>query len=113
MRLVEGDITALRAVGVGSDFRFVWDFGTVHGLTQTQREAVGREVSAVTADDATMLMYAWAPGRRGPLPRGASRGDIEAAFPGWKVISEDAFDASGLPGPLRSVDERFYRLRRD
>ncbi len=113
VRLVEGDITALRAVGVGSDFRFVWDFGTVHGLTQTQREAVGREVSAVTADDATMLMYAWAPGRRGPLPRGASRADIEAAFPGWKVINEDAFDASGLPGPLKSVDERFYRLRRD
>ncbi len=113
VRLVEGDITALRAVGVSSDFRFVWDFGTVHGLTQTQQEAVGREVSAVTADDATMLMLAWAPGRRGPLPRGASRGDIEAAFPGWKVISEDAFDAFGLPGPLGSVDQRFYRLRRD
>ena len=113
VRFVEGDITALRAVGVGSGFRFVWDFGTVHGLTQKQREAVGREVSAVTADDATMLMMAWPPGRRGPLPRGASRGDIEAAFPGWKVISEDAFDAFGLPGPLGSVDQTFYRLRRD
>ncbi len=112
VRFVEGDITALRAVGVGSGFRFVWDFGTVHGLTQTQREAVGREVSAVTADDATMLMMAWPPGRRGPLPRGASRGDIEAAFPGWKVITEDAFDAFGLPGPLGSVDQRFYRMRR-
>ena len=112
VRFVEGDITALRAVGVGSGFRFVWDFGTVHGLTQTQREAVGWEVSAVTADDATMLMMAWPPGRRGPLPRGASRGDIEAAFPGWKVITEDAFDAFGLPGPLESVDQRFYRMRR-
>ncbi len=112
VRFVEGDITALRAVGVGSGFRFVWDFGTVHGLTQKQREAVGREVSAVTADDATMLMMAWPPGRRGPLPRGASRGDIEADFPDWKVITEDAFDAFGLPGPLGSVDQRFYRMRR-
>lgn len=112
VRFVKGDITALRAVGVGSGFRFVWDFGTVHGLTQKQREAVGREVSAVTADDATMLMMAWPPGRRGPLPRGASRGDIEADFPDWKVITEDAFDAFGLPGPLGSVDQRFYRMRR-
>ncbi len=112
VRFVEGDITALRAVGVGSGFRFVWDFGTVHGLTQKQRVAVGREVSAVTADDATILMMAWPPGRRGPLPRGASRGDIEADFPGWQVITEDAFDAFGLPGPLGSVDQRFYRMRR-
>lgn len=112
VRFVEGDVTALRAAGVGSGFSFVWDFGTVHGLNPTERAAVGREVSAVAAPDATMLMLAWVPGRRGPLPRGASRADIEAAFPDWAIIDEDAFDVTGLPPPLRGVDPRCYRLRR-
>jgi hypothetical protein len=106
-------VTALRATGVGSGFRLVLDFGTVHGLTRAQREAVGREVSAVAAADAALLMYAAAPGRRGPLPRGASRDEIEAAYPEWRVIDEDPFDVSGAPGPFRHADPRWYRLRRD
>ena len=60
-----------------------------------------------------MLMYAFAPGRRWPLPHGASRGDIEAAYPGWKVIDEEAFDVSGAARPIRKADPRWYRLRRD
>jgi hypothetical protein len=65
----------------------------------------------VAAPDATMLMMAWAPGRRGPLPRGASRSDIEAAFPAWKVVDEEALDAPGAPGYVQKADPRFYRLR--
>jgi SAM-dependent methyltransferase len=112
VRFIAGDATALRSAGVGSGFSFVWDFGAVHGLTPAQRAAVGREVTAVTTPDATMAMLAWAPGRRWPLPRGAGRADIEAAFPDWRVVDEVAFDVSGLPPPLRNVDPRCYRLRR-
>lgn len=112
VQIVQGDVAALREAGVGSDFRLVWDFGTVHGLSQAQRQAVGREVSGLATDDATILMIAWAPGRRGPLPRGASRREVEEAFAGWKVTDEEPFDATGLPGPLRNVDPRVYRLRR-
>ncbi len=111
-RFVEGDVTALQAAGVGSGFDLVWDFGTVHGLSPAQRLAVGRQVNAVAADGATILLLAWAPGRRGPLPRGASRSDIEEAFAGWYVTDEEPFDATGLPGALRKVDPRVYRLRR-
>jgi SAM-dependent methyltransferase len=110
--IVQGDVTALRSAGIGSDFRLVWDFGTVHGLTDEQRHAVGREVNALAADDATILMLAWAPGRRGPLPRGASPREVEEAFTGWKVTDEQPFDVTGLPKPLRNVDPRIYRLRR-
>ncbi len=112
VQIIRGDVTALRDAGVGSGFRLVWDFGTLHGLTQTQRQAVGREVSALTTDDATVLMLAWAPGCRGPLPRGASREQVEEAFAGWKVTDEEPFDATGLPGLIRNVDPRVYRLRR-
>lgn len=112
VRFVRGDITALRAAGVDSGFQLVWDFGTVHSLTSAQRTAVGREISALAAYDATILMLAWAPGRRSPLPRGASRQDIEGAFAAWKVVDEAPFDSTGLPWFLRNVDPRIYRLRR-
>ncbi|MFZ0487191.1 MAG: class I SAM-dependent methyltransferase [Arenicellales bacterium] len=109
---LQGDVTRLRDTGIGAGFRLIWDFGTVHGLSLEQRQALGREITAVAADDATILMLTWAPGRRGPLPRGASGGDLENAFEGWTVSDEEPFDATGLPGPLRNVDPRVYRLRR-
>lgn len=114
-QFIQGDVTSLRAAGVGSGFRLVWDLGTVHGLTPAQREAVGREVSAVAAPDATVLMLAWEPGRRGPMPRGCSREDIEAAYAGWTVTDDEAVDVSGadVPRPVRNARPRWYRLRRD
>ena len=47
IRLVQGDVTALRESGVGSGFRLLLDTGTFHGLNDSQREAMGSEVSAV------------------------------------------------------------------
>jgi SAM-dependent methyltransferase len=116
LRLVHGDVTKLGASAVGSGFPFLLDFGVFHDeLTDSQRAAMGREVSAVAASGATLLMVAWARGRRGPLPRGASRGDIEAAYPGWTVIDEQAFDISGARffRHVRNADPRLYRLRRE
>jgi SAM-dependent methyltransferase len=114
VRLIEGDVTALRATSVGSGFRFLLDFGLFHDLTDELREEMGREVSAVAAPGATMLMLAWAPGRRRLLPRGASRGDIEAAYPAWKVIDEEALvDEPRAPKYVRKADPRFYRLQHE
>ena len=115
VRLVEGDVTKLGATGVGSGFPFLLDFGIFHDeLTDAQRAAMGREVSAVAAPGATLLMVAWAPRRRWVLPRGASRAAIEAAYPGWEVVDEDAIDPSGVPlyRFARDADPRIYRLRK-
>jgi SAM-dependent methyltransferase len=116
IRLVPGDVTKLRATGVGSGFPFLLDFGVFHDeLTDAQRAAMGREVTAVAAPGATLLMVAWARRRRGPLPRGANRSDIEAAYPEWTVIDEQPFDVRGAPffKHMHKADPRFYRLRRD
>jgi hypothetical protein len=66
VRLVHGDVTALREAGVGSDFQLVLDTGTFHGLNSAQREAMGREVSAVATPDATVLLLVWPKRRRPP-----------------------------------------------
>jgi SAM-dependent methyltransferase len=110
--IIEGDVTDLRNAGVGTGFRLIWDFGTVHGLSRSQRDSVARGVDAIATDDAVVLLLAWTPARRGPLPNGMSRHDIESSFRHWRVTDEEPFDATGLPRPLRHVDPRVYRLRR-
>jgi SAM-dependent methyltransferase len=114
MRLVQGDVTALPLDDVGSEFKLILDTGTFHGLTDAQRGAMGREVSAIADSDATVLMLAWSPKRRGPLPRGASRSAIEAAFPGWTAteVGTTGFEAPKPVELLMRPNERWYRLRR-
>ncbi len=114
MRLVHGDVTALRRSDVGSGFRLVVDTGTFHGLSDAQRQAMGREVNAIAASDATLLLDCFTPRRRGPLPRGASRTDVERAFAGWEITDIEIADAEpDALARLFKFDERFYRLRRD
>jgi len=113
MRLLRCDVTALREADIGSSFRLLVDTGTFHGLTEPQRQAMGREVSAVAAPDATLILDCFAPRRRGPLPRGASKTDVEEAFPGWEITDIETADTE--PDPIARLfrfDEVFYRLRR-
>ncbi len=81
--------------------------------TAAEVEAVAREVSAVTTDDAILLMYAFSPGRRGPTPRGLSRQEVEAAYGGWRVVDEQPFDTSDMPAVFKKANPRWYRLQRD
>jgi hypothetical protein len=114
IRLVHGDVTALREAGLGAGFRLLLDTGTFHGLSDADREAMGRGVTAVAAPDATLILDCFAPRRRGPLPRGASRADIERAFPGWAITDIEVADREpDALARLMRFDERFYRLRRD
>lgn len=111
VRFVRGSVTALGELGIGSGFQFLLDVGCFHGLNDAQRAAMGREVTALAASGATLLELVWAPARRGPLPRGASRQDLETAFAGWKVIAEDPIAGEALPKALQNADPRCYRLR--
>jgi cyclopropane fatty-acyl-phospholipid synthase-like methyltransferase len=107
------DATAMRAAGISPGFRLVLDTGTFHGLSPAQRRAMGEEVSAVAAPDATLLLDCFAPRRRGPLPRGAGRAEVEEAFPDWEIT--DVAIADSEPDPIARLlrfDERFFRLRR-
>jgi SAM-dependent methyltransferase len=113
VQLVHGDVTALADAGIGRDFRLVLDTGTFHGLSDTQRMAMARQISAVAADDSTVLLDVFAPRRRGPLPRGASRSDVEAAFSEWKITDVEVADSEpDAIAKLFRFDEHWYRLRR-
>ncbi len=113
MDIVRADVTALPEAGVGNGYRLLLDTGTFHGLADKQRRAMGRELGAVAAPDATLILDCFAPRRRGPLPRGADRAEVERAFPDWEITDVEVADTD--PDPIARLfrfEERFYRLRR-
>jgi hypothetical protein len=99
---------------VGSEFKLLVDFGCFHDeLSDEQRKSEGREATAAAALDATLLLMAWKPGRRGPLPRGAGSEEIQAAFPEWKLVDDVPLQLpEAAPAYVKRAEPRFYRLRR-
>jgi len=100
-------------LGIGTGFGLLLDYGCFHGLTDDQRDAYAAGGATVAAPGATFLLNVFAPGRRGPAPRGASREEIERRFGGaWEVVWARKADWLPLPGPLRNANPSTYRLRR-
>ena len=114
IRFLNADVTKLNTAGIASDFRLLLDTGTFHGLSPADREATGRQMDAVAAPDATLLILAWTHRRRGPLPRGVDRHEIAAAFPRWQVTDAGptGFRAPKPVELLLRPGERWYRLLR-
>lgn len=105
---------ALEASSVGSGFQLLLDFGCFHDeLREISAPAEGRAATTVAAPGATLLMLAWTPRRRVALPRGASREDIEAAFPAWRVVDKEGIRPERGAGSGEEGRARFYRLRRE
>lgn len=110
---VQADVTRLDAARVGSGYQLLLDIGCFHGLTDEQRAAMGRSVTAVASASATLLMLAFRTGAtRRPLPRGADEAGILAAFPGWELVDVEPAVTDGMPAPLRKAAPGWYRLRR-
>ena len=105
-------MTTLDATQLGSGFDFFLDVGCFHGLSDPQRAAMGRSVTALAGPVATLLLLAVKPGAAPrPLPRGADRVDLERAFPQWRIIDIELAITDGIPKPLRRAAPSWYRLR--
>jgi SAM-dependent methyltransferase len=110
-RFVLGDVTRLEEAGIEPGVELFVDIGCFHGLDDDGRERYADGVTSLATPTATMLLLAFVRGR-GPLPRGATRADLERSLPGWDVVDQEAADTSGMPKPLRATEPQFYRLRR-
>jgi SAM-dependent methyltransferase len=108
---VVGDVSDLRGADVGEGYSFFLDVECFNHLSDEQRLATGAEIDAVASDEATLLMLAWKRARRGPLPPGVNREDLETALPNWEIVEEHPYSAE-LPPPLRSIQPRWYRLEK-
>ncbi len=108
---LRGDVTRL-SEAVGTGYRLALDIGCFHGLEDAQRVAYGEQLAMVTEPGATLLLFGFSPGRRGPLPRGVDRAGVRAAFPGWRITDDQAVDKGTLSGAAAKAAPRWYRLVR-
>lgn len=109
---VQTDVTTLDPAQLGSGFDFFLDVGCFHGLSDPQRAAMGRSVTALAGPAATLLLLAFKAGAAPrPLPRGADTADLERAFPQWQIIDTESATTDGIPKPLRRAAPSWYRLR--
>ncbi len=113
VQYIQADVTGM-ATQVGSGFSLLLDVGCFHGLKPQQRPAYIQQVEAVSHPGSTLLMLAFQPGRRPPvpLPRGATRQELEDTFQNWDLISDDAADTSSSSTPVKRTAPHFFRLRR-
>ena len=80
-RFIQGDVTHLSEMGLGSEFTLILDVGCFHTLPRRSRDNYIREVTAVAAPGATLLLFAF-----GGIPGTAPREEVEARFsPAWDV----------------------------
>jgi SAM-dependent methyltransferase len=105
------DVTVLSDAGIGSGYSFLLDVECFNHLNDSQRQAMGREVNEVAADDAKMLLLAWSRAWRGPFPPGANRDDISSAFSGWRIVEERPYSGD-LPWLVKRANLRWYSLER-
>ena len=86
VNFVRADATRLSSEGIGTNFALIVDNGCLHGMSEQDRDAYVREVTAVAAPDARLLIVAFIPGGSFGVPgiapgrgRATIRAGVDAA----------------------------------
>src|SRR5271154_6797780 len=94
------DVTRLSSAGLGDNFGLIVDNGCLHNMSDGDRDAYVREVAAMAAPDARLLIVAFAPGGRFGV-RGVEPAEMARRFShGWILLSagaERGLDAEQTP----------------
>jgi SAM-dependent methyltransferase len=108
VNFVHADVRHLRQAGITGPVQLIVDNGCLHNMNDDDRDAYVREVSAVAAPDARLLIVAFIPGGRFGV-RGIDRTEMERRFAsGWTLVStggERELDAEKTP-------TRYYLFQR-
>jgi SAM-dependent methyltransferase len=84
------DVTHLSSAGLGDNFGLIVDNGCLHNMSDGDRDSYVREVSAVAAPGARLLVVAFLPGGRFGV-RGVEPAEMEQRFThGWTLLSAGA-----------------------
>ena len=100
----QGDVTKLSSEGVGTGFSLIVDNGCLHGMSAGDRDSYVREVTAVAAPDARLLLVEFTPGGTIAVP-GIGQDEIERRFAaGWTLLSagDQPYVANRYSKALRS-----------
>lgn len=95
---VRADVTRLSSEGIGSTFGLIVDNGCLHGMSSEDRDAYVREVTAVAAPDARLLLVEFITGGSYGVP-GIDPDEVKRRFAAdWTLLSsgsEAALDHNG------------------
>jgi SAM-dependent methyltransferase len=117
VNFVHADVTHLSQAGIGADFQLIVDNGCLHNMSDVDRDAYVREVSAVAAPDARLLIVAFPPGGRFGVP-GIDPAEMEPRFASaWSLLSaghEQELDEARLRrgGARGETPARYYLFQR-
>jgi SAM-dependent methyltransferase len=109
VNFAQADVRQLRHTGINGPFALIVDNGCLHNMNDDDRDAYVREVSAVAAPDARLLIVAFIPGGRFGV-RGIDHAEMERRFAsGWTLLSsgsEQELDREKTP-------TRYYLFQRE
>jgi SAM-dependent methyltransferase len=98
VNFARADVTRLFSEGVGTNFGLIVDNGCLHGMSPEDRNAYVREVTAVAAPDARLLLVEFVTGGSYGVP-GIDPDEVKTRFAAdWTLLSsgdESALDHNG------------------
>ena len=107
---VQSDATRMSSEGIGTDFTLIVDNGCLHGMNRADRDAYVREVTAVAAPGARLLLVEFIVGGSFAVP-GVDPAEVQRRFAtGWTLLSsgsEPGLDYNGKD------PARYYLLQRE
>ncbi len=110
---VAGDVSSLAGLGLEPGYTLVYDFGCIQGLADSARQEAAAGIAQLAARGATLLVAAFAPGRRVLLPRGMDQQDVIGLFGDtWDLEHAESASDATVPRPVRRARPSLYRLTR-
>jgi 2-polyprenyl-3-methyl-5-hydroxy-6-metoxy-1,4-benzoquinol methylase len=100
----EANATQLSSEGIGTGFGLIVDNGCLHGMSAEDRDAYVREVTAVAAPGARLLLVEFTPSGTFAVP-GIGQDEIERRFtPAWTLLeaADQPYEANRFSKALRS-----------
>ncbi len=95
---------------IGAGYTLLLDLGCLHGLTPAKLQQAAATITDVAEPGARLLMFAFAPGRRGPAPRGIDPAQLPALFPRWDLAFSRPASEITLRGPMRNANPSWHQL---
>ena len=87
IEFARADVTRLSAEGIGTNFALIVDNGCLHGMSDEDRDAYVREVTAVAAPDARLLLVEFIRGGSFGVP-GIDPDEVKRRFTtDWTLLS--------------------------
>jgi SAM-dependent methyltransferase len=107
-----GDVSDLPVDRLGI-FDFFFDIGCFQHFDDAERAGAGRGITTMADSAATLLMMEFSrPTPIGSFVKGVTAEDVQAAFPGWDMISVEGAETDGMDWPMSRMAPQWMRLRR-